>query len=99
MKKLAALSMLLTIAFGLSATTVSIGSVAGAANYFPIHTGYSYNYTQQIYTQSQINHAGEISRIRFYHHSSYPGSFGSSHDWVIYLGHTSRSSFLSTSDW
>jgi hypothetical protein len=95
------LSVLLALglALGLGAVTVSVGTATGSSNHFPIHTGYSYNYTQQIYTQSQINHAGEISRIRFYHHSSYPGSLGNSHDWVIYMGHTSRSSFGTTSDW
>ena len=101
MKCLRFLSVLLALglALGLGAVTVSVGTATGSSNHFPIHTGYSYNYTQQIYTQSQINHAGEISRIRFYHHSSYPGSLGNSHDWVIYMGHTSRSSFGTTSDW
>lgn len=101
MKRLTSLMVLtaLGLAFGLYATTISVGTIAGSANHFPVHTGYSYNYTQQIYTQSQINHAGEISKIRFYHHSSYPGSMINSHDWVIYMGHTGRDSFASTADW
>jgi hypothetical protein len=85
--------------FGLGAITVSVGNIAGNTSYFPIHTGYSYNYTQQIYTQPQINRSGHISKLRFYHHSSHPGSMESGHEWVIYLGHTGRSSFGSTADW
>ncbi len=99
MKRLATLSLLLMLVFGLAAATISVGTIAGSTNHFPVHTGYSYNYTQQIYTQPQINHAGEISKIKFYHHSSHPNSFSGSHEWVIYMGHTGRNSFASTADW
>ncbi len=83
---------------GLSALTITAGTITETVNYFPIYTFYSYNYTQQIYTQSQINYQGEISKIRF-HRSGTGGAFDCSHDWVIYMGHTGRNSFSSTSDW
>ena len=99
MKRSVTLILLLTLIFGLSATTttVDVGTVTGSNRYLPIHTGYSYNYTQQIYTQSQINLSGEITKIRFYH--DHDGNLETAHDWVIYMGHVARDSFTSRLDW
>ena len=99
MKRLTILivTLALGMVFSLQAATITVGTVTGTSSYFPIYTLYNYNYTQQIYSQSQINMAGQISKIRFYHHSA--GSFDASHDWVVYMGHTTRNSFSSTSDW
>jgi hypothetical protein len=94
------MSLIVLIALGLlslNALTVTVGSVWEGVYNFPIHTVFAYNYTQQIYTQSQINQQGQISKIRFYHDVA--GSMVNSHDWVIYMGHVARSSFASTTDW
>ena len=82
---------------GLNALTITVGGTTETVTYFPIYTWYGYNYTQQIYTQAQINYQGPISKIRFFRSGT--GSFANCHDWVIYMGHTARTSFSSTSDW
>lgn len=80
----------------ISSQTISVGSGTATANYPPIHTFYGYTYSQQIYTQSQINTAGSINKISFYYSS---GSTLNCNAWVIYMGHTTKTSFSSTSDW
>ena len=98
MKRLMSLIVVTALGLiGLNALTITAGTIEEAVNYFPIYTIYGYNYTQQIYTQSQINHQGPISKIRFHRRGS--GAFDNCHDWVIYMGHTTRASFSSTSDW
>ena len=87
----------LGLAVGLSAHTVNVGTVTTMVDCFPINTYFGYNYTQQIYTQPQINYQGEISKIRFYRGSI--GDLEYAHDWTIYMGHTSRNSFSSQEDW
>ena len=81
-----------------NALTVTVGADATqTSSYLPIYTLYGYNYTQQIYTQAQINTAGSISKIRFFRQSG--GAFDNCRDWVIYMGHSTRSTFDSTTDW
>ena len=65
-------------------------------SYLPIYGFYGYNYTQQIYTQAQINKAGNITKLRFFYVS---GTITNSKDWVIYMGHTTKTAFSSTTDW
>ncbi|HPV15295.1 MAG TPA: carboxypeptidase regulatory-like domain-containing protein, partial [Candidatus Cloacimonadota bacterium] len=87
----------LGLVFGLYAFTVTIGETTEEVSYFPIYTYGGYNYTQQIYTQAQINYQGEITMIKFFRIGY--GNFTNSHNWMIYMGHTTRTSFSSTSDW
>ncbi len=87
--------MLSIFSLGYSAT-VQIGTGTGNTSAFPITSVYGYTYSQQIYTQEQINHAGEITKIRFWYVS---GNLTNNRDWVIYLGHTQKTSFASNSDW
>ncbi|MFA7543206.1 MAG: choice-of-anchor D domain-containing protein, partial [Candidatus Cloacimonadaceae bacterium] len=90
------LSILLTFSSLVFADTVQIGSGTGTFSYLPIYTLYSYNYTQQIYTQQQINRAGEISALRFFYTT---GVISASKDWKIYMGHSTRTAFSNTTDW
>lgn len=76
--------------------TVQVGSGTSSQSTFPISSCWGYSYTQQIYTKAQINTLGQITKIRFYYVS---GTTTQSVDWVIYLGHTTKTSFTSTSDW
>jgi hypothetical protein len=100
MKKLMKLAILLSLILAmcsmLIADTVEIGTGTATTNFLPIDGNYSYSYSQQIYTPAQINHSGSISRIRFYYVS---GSFDSCKDWVIYMGHTSKTGFTSPIAW
>jgi len=101
MKKQYALPALLALLFVMLfsaafADTVSIGSGTATTSYFPLYGSYGYNYTQQIFTQAQINASGNITKIRFYYVS---GDISKSKDWVIYMGHTDKTTFASTTDW
>lgn len=100
MKKLLLLIALLFLAAVTFTTayadTVQIGTGTTTSSYFPIYGLYGYNYSQQIYTQAEINRAGTISKIRFYYVS---GTITNSKDWVIYMGHTTKTVFSSTTDW
>ena len=93
MKRIATLTLLLMLAFGLGATTLIIGENNGYIGFLPVEVRYFYNYTQQIYRQSMIQHAGEITKIAFYKSYGLPESLDYSHDWVISIGHTDRDYF------
>lgn len=77
------------------AQTVTIG--AGTSNkYVPYNPYYGYTYSQSIFNQSEIALAGDIDKIRYY----FNGSHAISDNPVnIYIGHTTKSTFTSTSDW
>lgn len=78
------------------ADIVQIGTGTATTSYLPIYGFYGYNYTQQIYTQAQINKAGNITKLRFFYVS---GTITNCKDWVIYMGHTTKTAFSSTTDW
>jgi len=78
--------------------TVTIGSGGATSLDFPFSAYFGYSYTQQIYTQAQINTLGNIEKIRFYYSSS-DAPITNSDAWVIYMGHTSKTTFSSTNDW
>ncbi len=78
------------------ADTVQIGTGTSTTSYLPLYGLYGYNYTQQIYTQTQIGVSGNIEKIRFYYVS---GTITNSKDWVIYMGHTTKTTFSSSTDW
>ena len=78
------------------AQNVQIGTGTGTGSALPIYSCYDYSYTQQIYTKAQINTAGNIEKIRFYYVS---GATTNSDNWAIYMGHTAKTSFTSTTDW
>lgn len=104
MKTVIVLTILLVMAASFvsqaQALTITIGDLYSTAtsSYFPINCYYNYSYTQQIYTQSQIGNAGEIQKLRF---NYYSGTATNSSNWVIYLGHTTRTNFPSytSSNW
>ena len=75
------------------ADTVQIGTGTATTSYLPINGFYGYTYSQQIYTQAQINKAGNITKLRFFYVS---GTITNSKDWVIYMGHTTKTTFSST---
>ncbi|HHZ14697.1 MAG TPA: choice-of-anchor D domain-containing protein [Candidatus Cloacimonetes bacterium] len=90
------LALLLGIFSTGHAATVQVGDNSLNTSVYPIYGLYDFSYTQQIYTQSQINSAGEITKIRFYYKS---GAMANSKDWKIWIGHTTKSSFAGASDW
>ncbi len=83
-------------------TCIQIGSGTSTNSYFPIYSCYGYNYSQQIYTESEITAAGgspgPVDRIKFYYDSG-GTTFGNWENWTVYMGNTTKASFTSTSDW
>jgi hypothetical protein len=64
----------------------------------PIYIAYNYCYTQTIYLQSEIEFSdSRISRIYYQWNGGEEGN--AYKDWVIYMGHTSDTSFASETDW
>lgn len=92
------LSCLLAISMTLHAQ-ISLGTGSTNVGVAPISTYYGYSYVQQIFTKQEINAnaAGNITGLKFYLDPSL--SIASSSDWVVYLGHTTKTSFLSDTDW
>ena len=90
---------LLFVLFALSWQTkaqVSIGSDTSTNQGLPIEPFYGYSYSQVIYLQSEINASGDITTLTWDFAGS---SISNSNDWTIYMGHTTKSEFSSTSDW
>ena len=79
---------------GGGAAEVQVGSGDLIQNYLPTYNLYNYSVTQQIYTASEIGQAGSINSIAYYCTSNaVPRNLD------IYLVHTSKDIFASTTDW
>ncbi len=91
-------SCLLMISVSLTAQ-INLGTGSTDVGVAPVSTYYGYSYVQQIYTKQEINAnaAGSITGLKFYLDPSM--SLTNSSDWVVYLGHTSKNSFSSDTDW
>ena len=76
--------------------TVTIGSGTNIGSKLPVVPWYAYSFSEQIIPQTEINTAGSISKIRFY---STGTGLTNGNNWTIYLGHTSKATFTSTTDW
>lgn len=61
----------------------------------PIDCNYRYNYTEQIYYRSEINKEGNITAISF----EYDGYESFTEPIKVYLGHTTKTQFSSSTDW
>ena len=98
-KLLFALSWLFTVMIslsGFSQSQVQIGSGTATSQRIPIEPAYDYTYSQVIYLQSEISTAGDITDLKWHFAGS---SLSNSNNWDIYIGHTTKTAFASTSDW
>ena len=77
-----------------SSPEVQVGSGDLIKNYLPTYNLYNYSVTQQIYTASEIGQAGSINSIAYYCTSN-----ARARNLDIYLVHTSKDAFDSTTDW
>ncbi len=89
-----------SMAISYGQVTVGVGSAAGTNNNLPITGYYGYSYSQMIYPVSEIiaggGEVGNVTKVRFYYNS---GPNGNSNNWTIYMGHTNKNEFTSTTDW
>ena len=74
---------------------VTIGSGTSTNNYIPTYAYYDYSFTQQIYKASEVGTAGTITKIAFKNNSSN----STSRNMDIYLKHTTKTAFTTTSGW
>lgn len=82
-------------------TNVQIGSSTNNSGVVPIRTDLDYSYTQQIYTATELINAGvtgqsTISKLKFFLTTN---NTTNSTDWTIYMGNTTKTEFLSDTDW
>ena len=82
------------IRLGIQPYSVAIGEGTGNSGYLPSNANYRYSLTEQIYTPAEIGGAGGIQSISFFNDGS-----TKTRAFDIYLRHTSKSSFSSTSDY
>jgi hypothetical protein len=76
---------------------VTIGSENLVDKRLPIELSSNYNYTQTIYLSSEIYTSGNITSLSYY--ATPTTVISNANNWTIYLGHTTKSAFSSTSDW
>ena len=74
---------------------VAIGSGTSADSYLPTYAYYNYSLTQQIYTAAEVGQAGTITKIAF----KVSNSKSTTRTLDVYLKHTSKTSFTSTTGW
>ncbi len=95
MKKLLFFLIVLFLWTGSSWGQITVGT-GTSNNYIPVYPYYGYSYSQMLYLQTEIMAAGDITTLQFYFHGT---SLSSSNNWTIYLGHTSKTAFSSSTDW
>lgn len=76
---------------------VQIGTDTNQFQDAPFDPSNVYSYSQSIYLASEINASGNITELQWY----FSGTtlLPNSQDLTIYLGHTTKTEFTSTSDW
>jgi hypothetical protein len=76
---------------------ITIGTGTDESQAIPIEPFYGYTYSQSIYLQSEISASGSITTLSWYFSGT--SNLGNTQDLVVYMGHTTKSSFSSTTDW
>ena len=74
---------------------VTVGSGTNTNTNLPTNTNQKYSLSQQIFTSSELGSAGTITHIAF----QVSNSKSATRTLEIYLSHTTKTSFSSTSDW
>jgi len=88
---------LLTFSWSGWGQTVTIGSGTSSGYVIPVNSYFGYTYSQQIVLQSEIATSGSILKIKFYMVGGV--SLSNSNNWTIYMGHTTKTTFASDTDW
>lgn len=76
---------------------VQIGTDTNQSQDAPFDPASGYSYVQSIYLASEINANGTINQLQWYFSGT--TQIPNSQDITVFLGHTSKSEFTSTSDW
>lgn len=101
------LTCMLALGIGASAQ-ITVGSGNTTNSTGPWSSCWGYSYHQQLYLQSSINSAGTITSITLTSADTLPTTAtgatpntpqGANTDFKIYIGHTTKTTFTSTTDW
>jgi hypothetical protein len=98
MKKITFLLLFLTSLLSFSQVSIGGGDDGDGFNTPPIAPYYGYSYSQSIYLASEIGVGGDITSVEY---ALNPGTDFSSADSSVdvWIGHTTKTAFDSTSDW
>jgi len=100
MKKITLMLFALVAFCWQSNAQIQIGSGTSTTSSVPITSCYGYTYSQQLFLASEINASGSITELSFYLDAATTATdFSNSVDWVVYLGHSTKTEFTSTTDW
>lgn len=94
------LFLLFLLVFAISFSTVGqvpVGIGTNTEQKIPFHAPFGYSYSQSIYLSSEINASGTITSIQWYFAGN--GDLANSQNLVIYMGNTTKTAFLSKTDW
>ena len=77
---------------------IQVGNGTYINQELPIDPWLNYSYSQVIYLASEINDGdgGTVTQLKWYFNGN---SLSNSNNWTVYLGHTSKISFTSMTDW
>lgn len=75
--------------------TIGSGTNSNNGNYLPVNMYYKYSYSQQIFKAEELVKATSINQIdvQYFYNTPYTRNVD------IYMGHTSKDAFSSSSDW
>lgn len=77
---------------------IQVGTGTVTTLNLPLNPFYGYNYSQTLYLQPEINVSGQrISKIYYYWNGLAAGI--NSKAWTVYMGHTNKTVFSTTTDW
>lgn len=93
------LTCFVAMGIGANAQITLGGATTTQGQPVPIDNNYGYSYVQQIFLKSEIKAdvAGNITGLRFYLPTA--AVLTNSSSWTVYLGHTTKTTFATTTDW
>ncbi|MDR6969141.1 hypothetical protein J2X31_003168 [Flavobacterium arsenatis] len=97
MKKITFCFALLVLTAFSGLAQVQLGDGTAIEKGVPYEPGTPYSYAQSIYLSSEISATGNINSIQWYFAGS--SNLEGSQELTVYLGHTTKTSFSSGSDW
>ena len=97
MKKTLFISLFALCVNVIAFSQITIGTGTTINQSLPVEPYYGYSYTQSIYLASEIGASGDITTLSWHYKGG--TNLSNTDDWVVYIGHTTKSSFSSTSDW
>jgi len=97
-KHLILLIVVVFFSYSYAFSQIQVGTGSEINKGLPMEPAMSYNYSQVIYLSSEINDGdgGTVTQLKWYFNGN---DLSNSNNWTIYIGHTTKTSFTSTTDW